>query len=80
MASGSPSTSSPPAIATAFIAVIIAVTTASGRPCWSARWKHRNPAAVTHAPAVSATATTAGERAAPASRGASAATARLVTP
>jgi hypothetical protein len=75
-ASGSPSTANPPAIATASIAAIIAVTTASGRPRCSARWKHRKPAAVAGAPATSATATKAGER----GSSASTAMARLVTP
>jgi hypothetical protein len=71
---------SPPAIATVFIAAIIAVTTASGRPRCSARWKHRKPATVAGGPAASATTTTPAGRPAPASSGASTASARLVTP
>jgi hypothetical protein len=80
VASGSPSTTIPPAIATTSIAAIITVTTGSGRPRWSARWKLRNPAAVTGTPIATATAPTASVGAVPASVGASAAIATLVIP
>lgn len=70
----------PPAMATTSIAAIITVTTGSGRPRWSARWKVTNPATVTTTPTGIAAATTVSAGGLPASIGASAAIAMLVIP
>jgi hypothetical protein len=67
-------------MATTSIAAIMAVTTASGRPRCSARWKHRKPAAVSGTPIVRAVAATASVGPAPARAGASTASAMLVIP
>jgi hypothetical protein len=62
------------------MAAIMATTTGSGRPRCSARWKLRNAAVVTSAPVGTATSATASAGIVPASMGASAAIAMLVTP